>query len=329
MKRLFLLFSLAFSISLFSSCGGNSIDNMPREDALKMLDDKIKNDSDNADLYYQRGKLLISLGKEKNLSQYFKDAINDLKHATELDDKKSEYYTALGDAYFSLGNVDESYSALHQALKLDENNFEACMKMGEIAFYSGNYELAMENLNKVTAQDKDNQTALFMKGFIYMENNDTTNAVLYFRRLTELYPDYAPAYEQLGMLYINNSNKLGLEYLTTALNLDPKNVNILYGIAQFYQDAEEADMANEYYVKILEIDPTNKYAWFNRGRLELELYEDYNAALDFFSKALESDPQFAEAHHNKGVAYEMLGDKTNADICYAKARELGFVKEIL
>lgn len=326
MKRIFLLLSIITTIAFFTSCGGTVIDNMPREDALKMLDDQIKMSPDDADLLFQRGKLLISLGKEKSLSQYFKDAITDLKHAIELDNKHSEYYTALGDAYFSLGNVDESYSALHQALTLDENNFEACMKMGEIAFYSGNYELAMENLNKVTAQDKDNQTALFMKGFIYMENNDTTNAVYYFRRLTELYPDYAPAYEQLGMLYINNSNKLGLEYLTTAHNLDPQNVNILYGIAQFYQDAEEADMANDYYVKILEIDPNFKFAWFNRGRLELELYQDYNAAIDFFNKALEIDPQFAEAHHNKGVAYEMLGDKTNSDICYAKARELGFSK---
>ena len=326
MKHLVFIISLLVSTLFFISCGGNAIDNMPREDALKMLDDKIKKDSDNADLYYQRGKVLIELGKEKNLSQYYKEAINDLKKAIELDNKRSEYYTALGDAQFSMGNVNESYSALRQALKLDENNFEASMKMGEIAFYSGNYELAMENLNNVTAQDKDNKTALFMKGFIYMETDDTTNAVYYFRRLTELYPDYAPAYEQLGMLYINNSNKLGLEYLTTALSLDPDNVNILYGIAQFYQDAEEADMANDYYVKIIEKDPQFKYAWFNRGRLELELYEDYNAAIDFFNKALQIDPQFAEAHHNKGVAYEMLGDKTNADICYAKAKELGFSK---
>ncbi|MBQ6956494.1 MAG: tetratricopeptide repeat protein [Bacteroidales bacterium] len=324
MKQFLTILAFLACIGLFSACGGNTTDNMPREDALKVLDDQIKKKPDNPDLLFQRGKLLISLGKEKNLSQYFKDAIADLKHATELDDKHTEYFTALGDAYFSLGNVDDSYSALHHALKLDENNFEACMKMGEIAFYSGNYDLAMENLNKVTAQDKDNQTALFMKGFIYMETGDTTNAVLYFRRLTELYPDYAPAYEQLGMLYIDNSNKLGLEYLTTALNLDPGNVNILYGIAQFYQDAEEADMANEYYVKIIEINPQFKYAWFNRGRMELELYEDYNAAIDFFNKAIEIDPQFAEAYHNKGVAYEMLGDKTNAGICYAKAQELGF-----
>lgn len=326
MKKLIFILSFAIFAASLVSCNSNSTDNMPNEDALKMLDDKIKKDNDNAELYYQRGKLLISIGKEKNLSQYFKDAIADLKHATELDSKHTEYFTALGDAFFSLGNVNDSYAALNHALQLDPNNFEACMKMSEIAFYSGNYDLAMENLNKVTAQDKDNQTALFMKGFIYMENNDTTNAVHYFRRLTELYPDYSPAYEQLGMLYLNNSNKLGLEYLTTALNLDPGNVNILYGIAQFYQDAEEADMANEYYVKILEIDPKFKYAWFNRGRLELELYEDYNAALDFFSKALDCDPQFAEAYHNKGLAYELLGDKTNANICYAKAQELGFIK---
>jgi tetratricopeptide (TPR) repeat protein len=128
------------------------------------------------------------------------------------------------------------------------------------------------------------------------------------------------------MLYSGNGNKLGIEYLNTALRLEPTNINVLYALAQTYQDAEEADIANEYYVKMLEIDPQNKYAWFNRGRLELELYEDYDAAVDFFTKAIDSDPNFAEAHYNRGVSYEMMGDKNRAEACYITAKNLGFDK---
>ena len=128
------------------------------------------------------------------------------------------------------------------------------------------------------------------------------------------------------MLYSGNGNKLGIEYLNTALRLEPKNINVLYALAQTYQDAEEADIANEYYVKMLEIDPQNKFAWFNRGRLELELYEDYEAAVEFFTKAIDSDPNFAEAHYNRGLSYEMMGDKTHAEACYATAQNLGFDK---
>ena len=182
----------------------------------------------------------------------------------------------------------------------------------------------MESLSKVTEQDKDNQTALFMKGFIYKETGDTTNAVYYFRHLIELYPDYEPAYEELGMLYAQHRNKLGLEYLTTALRLEPKNINVLYGLAMLYQDAEDADKASEYYVKILEIDPNYKYAWFNRGWMEMVLYEDFNNAIDFFNKAIECDPEYAEAYYNRGLAYEKLGDNKNAMICFEKANQLGY-----
>lgn len=313
--------------SIMVACSNQSIDKLPREEALKVLDAQIKKDNDNADLYYQRAKILVSLGKEKNLSQYFRDAINDLAKATQLDNTKTEYYTLLGDAHFSLGNVGDSYTALQQALKLDANNFEACLKMGEIAFYSKDYDRAMESLSKVTEQDKNNQTALFMKGFICKETGDTANAVYYFRHLTELYPDYEPAYEELGMLYAQHRNKLGLEYLTTALELEPKNINVLYGLAMLYQDAEDADKANEYYVKILEIDPNYKYAWFNRGWMEMVLYEDYSAAIDFFSKAIECDPEYADAYYNRALAHQSAGNKDKATTDFAQAEQLGYSKQ--
>lgn len=324
MKKLTIIaYSIILSL-IFASCNNSDTENLPHEEALKVLDAKLKKDGDNADLLYQRGVLLVEIGKEKKLAQYFKEAINDLQKATDIDDSHAEYFTALADAQFSLGNVNDSYASLQKALKIDPDNFEACLKLGEIAFYSRNYTLAMENLDKVTKQDKDNRTALFMKGFICQENGDTTNAVLYYRRLIEVYPDYETGYEMLGMLYSQYRNKLGVEYLSTALSLDPKNLNVLYGLAQCYQDVEDAEKATEYYVKMLEIDPQNKYAWFNRGRMELELYEDYNAAADFFGKAIESDPYFAEAYFNRGLAYEALGNNAEAAKNFQEARELGY-----
>ena len=185
---------------------------MEREDALQLLDAKIKKDSDNPDLYYQRGQVLIELGREKGQQQYFKDAILDIREAIKLRDDQCDYYTALADAQYSLGQMGSSYQSLQQALKLDENNLNAHLKMGEIAYVSKNYQRALESLNKVTQQDNSNQKALMMKGCIYKEQGDTTNAVLAFRRLIELYPEYEPAYEELGLLYSQRGNKLGLEY---------------------------------------------------------------------------------------------------------------------
>lgn len=316
-----LLFFLSFTII---SCNNSLSDD--RDEALAQLDARIKKNPDDASLYYQRGKLLIDLGKEKQQSNYFKEAILDLDRSVQLDGSKPEYFTALADAHFSLGDVSQSYSALQKALNLDKNNFEASLKMGEIAFYSRDYDRAMESLSKVTEQDKTNQTALFMKGFIYKETGDTANAVFYFRKVIDLYPEYEPAYEELGMLYAQHGNKLGLEYLSTALSLDPNNINVLYGLAMMYQDVEDPEKAEEYYVKILEIDPTYKYAWYNRGWMEMILYQDYDNAIDFFNKAIECDPLYAEAYYNLGVAYELSGNKSKAQEAYTTAASLGYKK---
>ena len=78
MKRPVTLIALTIIAALITACGNNKLDSLPREEALKVIDAQIKKDTDNAELYYQRAQILVALGKEKNLSQYFRDAINDL-----------------------------------------------------------------------------------------------------------------------------------------------------------------------------------------------------------------------------------------------------------
>ena len=298
----------------FWGCNRNASD-MSRDERLLLLDAKIKKSPKDADLYYQRGKVLIELQKVN-------DAIADFKKAVSIKNDKVEYHTALGDAYFMNGDVGNSYASLQKALSIDPDNLEALLKMGEITFYSKDYDRAIETLNKVTAIDKNNRTAYFMKGYIYKETGDTSNAVFYFRKVIDLYPDYEPAYEELGMLYAQHKDILGVEYLTTAIEMEPKNINALYGLAKLYQDAEEPENANKYYVRILEIDPQNKYAWHNRGYMEMTLYQDYDAAIEFFTNAINADNLYVEAHANRGLAYELKGDRSNARICYQAALQI-------
>lgn len=311
-----ILFSLFLAISVcgFWSCNNNAKD-IDRDEKLLMLDAQIKKNPKDAKLYYERGKLLMEL-------EQVNDAILDLKKATELDDSKPEYFTSLGDAYFMNGDVGNSYTALQKALKLDENNLDAILKLGEISFFSKDYDRALEELSKVTKIDKNNRTAFFMKAFIYKEMGDTTNAVQLFRHVIDLYPDYAPAYEELGLIYANAKNILGEEYLNTAIQLDPKNINALYALAMLYQDLEEPEKATDLYVKILEIDPQNKYAWHNRGWMAMVFFEDYDAAIGFFTQAIDADNQYVEAHTNRAYAYELKGDKTNARIGYQTATQI-------
>ena len=277
-QTLILILLLPLFAALTGCNNSTPTENMSNEDILNVLDIKIHKHPKDDNLYYDRAKIYLQLNRVN-------DAIADLSRAISINDKEFKYHTLLGDAYFANGDVEHSYKSLQRALELDPDNQEAFLKLGEIAYYSRDYDRAMENLSKVTAKDPQNRTALFMKGFIYKETSDTTNAILLLRKVCDLYPDYGPAFEELGMLYADHHDPLAIEYLNTALRLDPKNTNALYGMAMYYQDLNQPEKAEEIYKQILDINSNHKEAWHNRGYLQLFTYGDYPVAIEHLTRA--------------------------------------------
>lgn len=317
MKHTIRLFLLIFPLlSVLIGCGGDSpTEEMSNADILKVLDAKISKHPKDAELLYDRAKVLLEMNRTN-------DAISDLARATAINSKEFKYYMLLGDAYFANGDVEHSYSSLQSALELEPESAEAILKLGEIAFYSRDYDRAMENLGKVTAKDPNNRTALFMKGFIYKETGDTSNAIVLLRKVCDLYPDYEPAFEELGILYSVRHNPMAVEYLSTANRLEPTNTNALYALAMYYQDGKKMDQAEEIYKRILDINDNHKLAWHNRGYIQLFTYGDYELAIEYFTRAIQCDSTFIEAWTNRACAYDLLGNKDLARQDFHQALEL-------
>ena len=316
MKQYLRLLLATFLLSLSTACHqqGDS-EALSPEETLKALDAKIyKHPKDDA-LLFQRAQIYMELHRVN-------EAIADLSLATSIDSKKIGYHLLLADAYFANGDVEHAYTSLRNALDLDPDSDEAILKMGEIAYYSRDYDRAMENLGKVTAKDPNNRTALFMKAFIYKETGDTANAVVLLRKVCDLYPNYDPAFEELGILYAIRHDALALEYLNTALEINPQNTSALYALAMFHQETGKPEEAEELYKRILDINPNQKDAWHNRGYIQLFVYGDTELAIDYFTRALQCDPNYIEALTNRGCAYELAGDSKKALADYRAALEL-------
>lgn len=62
-------------------------------------------------------------------------------------------------------------------------------------------------------------------------------------------------------------------------------------------------------------NPEDKYPWYHKGNVQLKL-GDYNDAERCYNRALEIDPNFAEAHNAKAIVFSYRKDHDNA------AREL-------
>lgn len=314
MKRHFIAIAIGcIAIVSIMSCKQSTIrEDMSNEEKLEILDIKINKKPNDASLYFDRAKIYVEL-------QRYNEALNDLTKATELDKNNTEYLMLLGDTYFRVGNMEYSAKAIEHLLEIEPDNTDALLKLGEVEFYTKDYDRAMETLSKVTAKDKNNLTALHLKSFIYKETGDTNSAITYLQKIINLYSDYVPGYVELGILMSDLNNPLAVEYLNSALNIDPQNTNAMYALAMYYQIQKKMELAESLYKQILDINANDKDAWHNRGYIELFHYGDYETAIEYFNQAIRCDNQFIEAYTNRGIAYELNGDKTNAKISFEEA----------
>ncbi|MBR1850135.1 MAG: tetratricopeptide repeat protein [Bacteroidales bacterium] len=288
---------------------------LPPDEALQQLDIQIRHNPKDPELLYARAKIYVDERQANN-------AINDLGRAISLNGKEAKYYALMADAQLMNGNIEQSYQNLNRANELTPNNTSILLKMGEVALYSNDYDRAIDHLSKVTAEEPDNITALFMKSIVYTEKGDTVNAVGLLRRICDLNPEFGPAFEHLGVLYANRLNPLAVEYLNTAITLDPTNTHALYALAMYYQDREEMSQAEEIYKRILDIDDRNYDAWHNRGYIAMMYYNDYELAIEYFDHALTIAPNYTLALFHRGLAHELMGERSLARNDYQAALDI-------
>ena len=63
-------------------------------------------------------------------------------------------------------------------------------------------------------------------------------------------------------------------------------------------------------------------AWYNMGQICMIKQKDFSRALHCFDRATTIRPDYIGAHHQRGVAYELLGDRQKALECWERTLEL-------
>ena len=306
--------SVAFFLLIFSicsiSCGNQegdklqavSNDSTPAD--IRAINDKINNDRGNADLYVDRAKAHFAYKDVES-------AIGDMKIALNMDSSRAGYYIFLSDLYFTQNKTRDTRDMLRKAMKLDTGNSEAMMKYSQLFYLLKKYDTAIFFINRSLHFDRANATANFQKGMILKEAGDTAKAVSGFQSAVELNTAYYDAYMQLGILFSVKKNPLALEYFTTALKIEPKSVEALYGKGKFLQDVRDYDNALKTYEELSSIAPDNQDAVFNTGAIFFE-QKKYDEAIQKFEATITRDENFYRGYYGRGRCYETLGEKQKA-----------------
>lgn len=112
------------------------------------------------------------------------------------------------------------------------------------------------------------------------------------------------------------------ERLERLVAIEPENSAIFYNLGVVYTFLGREDEAIAHFEKALELSPDYVQAWYNMGQICLIKKKDFSRALNCFDRAVTIRPDYIGAHHQKGVAYELVGDKRKALECWEKTLEL-------
>lgn len=325
--RILFLALVIWQILFLSSCGNSSSEEANKTIAvdttlsklnspeLKAVNKSLLAEPNNAGLYYQRGQLYF---KNHDLEASKNDALRAIK----LDSLKSEYFILLSDAYFTANETRFSKEALERCLKANPGSVDANLKLAELYFYVKKYTESINYINAALKINENTAKGYFLKGMCYKESGDTTLAISSFQTTVEQDNEYFDGYMELSLLLIAKKNPLALEYLKTALSIQPDNLDIYYNMAIFYQKTKKYNLAIDLYKKILSKNLQYKQAHYNLGAIEMESGKNYKEALTHFSNAINADPNYADAYFARGVCYEEMKDKTNAAADYQMAIQL-------
>ncbi len=312
------LFLFLFYVLLIFSCKPSSNNEEKiqmqeaKKDEIELLSIEITKQPENALLYFKRSQVFM---QKNNIKQAFVD----INKAVSIDSTKIDYYLMLADVSFKSLQIQKSIDAYIRAISIDAKSKEAHMKLSELYLYLKAYPPCLSEANEALKIDKNNAKAYFIKGFAYKETADTSKAISSFQTAVEIQSDYYDAYIQLGIIEAARKHKIALQYYNNALRLKPKSTEALYNRGLLFQNMGEIDKAIGDYNSILTIDNRDANAHYNLGYIDLAYMKDYKSAITHFTDAIRINSQYAEAFYNRGVAFELTGEKNSAEKDYKQA----------
>ena len=289
----------------------------------------------------QNPKRYYKTGEEFILAGNYKDAVNQLTRAIELQPDMDKAYLARANAYEHLGMPLEAAEDYDRASTFLEKKPEPFYNAGKLYFELGEYEKSIDRLDKailikrnflepyqiktrvLMAQDKNEEAirvcglALTLKessenyyyhGLVQMKlgnleaaERDFVNAVAENRRNAEALRVLADVRIQLS------KTDFALRNINSAIQLEPENTEGYVIRSKAYVKKLNYPKAIDDVSKVILMNPESAGMYFLRGVYYQE-FTQHNNAINDFTKTLMLEPDNAEALYKRAWSNEQVAN---------------------
>jgi tetratricopeptide (TPR) repeat protein len=252
--------------------------------------------------------------------------------------------------------IQQVIVALQDLLNLENNNEWLLHGYAKLLIKNKQALDAEPLLRSLVEQKKDFLPAYMLLGYLLHEQNRFADAITVLEKAKDLFPEHLNIQYQLG----RTNQRLGqreaaMQLYKQVISEIPRHDKARNNLAVALEEADLLDEALEQLQVALRYAPNHLFAWSNLGRVllaksELEIAETclaraieinpglaeahyamggvhlakerYQEALVEFQQAVTINPKMADVYAAMTIPYWRLGDKVQAEIARAKAKEI-------
>lgn len=253
---------------------------------------------------------------------YWKDTVSLFAEMAEITpDAISPYYN-LGEALAERGDVNGAIESFTKVLKIKPNDTDTHLALARVLADQGRYDEAIYHCNKVLRLNPDNVSAYRYITIALTEQGRFNEAIAMLRKGLEYKPKNSSIlYFGLGTIYMQQGKlDQAICELQTSVRLRPDSTTYNnLGVALISKG--RIDEAMECHKKAIQLDPKNAEAHFNLANI-LMSQEKFKQAVDEYEKALHINPKYTKAHINLAAALMEEGQLQDAANEYHQVLQL-------
>jgi serine/threonine-protein kinase len=304
-----------------------------RDQNPKWLEQAAANCQKAAELSDHLPAVYVTLGRIHDHTGKHDLAVEEFRHALQLDSRNADALNGLGHAYENAGRIADAEAAYRKAAALRPDYWDGYNTLGGFYNRQRRFDEAIAQFKRTVELTPDNAQAYFNLGGVYINTGDPAKfplAEAALKKSIELGPSY-PAYANLGYLYYRQQRYAESAAMTEkAVQLNANDWIAWENLARAYdwlKEKEQATAARDKELELLERDSALK-SRDAQVQSALGIIYAYRKlpqkALPRIQAALALAPDDPEILSNIGEAYEYLGDRRQCIHFYQRALQKGY-----
>jgi len=220
---------------------------------------------DDPEYWFDKGKVMLKIGQKD--ASFFERAVLAFDKAIELDTANATYWEHSGLALYYKKDYASAIPYFIKRIELNGENVNSLRNLAFCFLKTEKYEQAAAYLEKAIALKPEDAVMRQMIGKIYVFLQKEADAIRHYKIALKdttgalSTADICKIYGDVGYCYVVlREPQKAIPQLEKAIKCDAKNIDYLYNLASSYHLDNQMELANEYYKKVLDINPNHKGA---------------------------------------------------------------------